>query len=88
MFENTFDQIVEITSKLTKTKILLISRFGSLDVLSSKESRKSNDSRKIVEIREEIIFIVDKDFLRKTRFTCVDNSRFKELIEATHQSIV
>lgn len=84
IFESTLNQIVKMTNKLTKIKILLISRFDSLNVLLSKESRESNNSRKIVEIREEIVLIVDKDFLRKTRFTCVDNSRFEELIEATH----
>ncbi len=84
MLKNTFNQIVEITNKLTKIKILLISRFDSLDIFLSKESCESNDLRKIVEVREEIILIVDKDFLRETRFTCVDNSRFKRLIEATH----
>ncbi len=84
MLKDTLNQIVEMTSKLTKIKILLISRFDLLDVLLLKEFCESNDPRKIVEIREEIIFIVDKDFLRKARFTCVDNSRFKKLIKTTH----
>jgi len=84
MFESTFNQIVEITNKLTKIKILLTSRFDSLDVLLLKESRKSSNLRKIVEVKEEIILIVDKDFLRKARFTCVNNSRFEKLIETTH----
>jgi len=77
-----------MTSKLTKIKILLISHFDSLNVLSLEESRESNDLCKIVKIREKIILIINKDFLRETRFTCVNNSRLKRLIKATHQSIV
>lgn len=73
-----------MTNKLTKIKILLISRFDLLDVFLLKEFYESNDSRKIVKIREEIILIVNKDFLRKTRFTCVNNSRLEKLIKATH----
>jgi len=77
-----------MANELTKIEILLISHFGSLDVLLLKESRKSSDPCKIVEVREEIVLIINKGFLRKTRFTCVDNSRLERLIEATHQSIV
>ncbi len=39
-------------------------------------------------MREEIIFIIDKDFLRETRFTCVDNSKLEKLIKTTHQNII
>jgi len=84
MLESTLNQIVKMASKLTKIKILLILRFDSLNVLSLKESRESNNSCKIVEVREEIVLIINRGFLRKTRFTCVNNSRFEELIEATH----
>jgi hypothetical protein len=84
MLESTLNQIVKMASKLTKIKILLILRFDSLNVLSLKESRESNNSCKIVEVREEIVLIINRGFLRKTRFTCVGNSRFEELIEATH----
>jgi len=84
MLESTFNQIVKITNKLTKIKILLILHFDLLDVLSSKKSCKLNDFYKIVEVKREIVFIIDRDFLRKARFTCVNNSRFKRLIETTH----
>lgn len=88
MLESTLNQIVEMANKLAKIEILPISRFGSLNVLSSKESRESNDPRKIVEVRKEIVLIVDKDFSREARFTSIDNSRLEGLIKATHQSIV
>jgi len=73
-----------MASELTKIKILLISHFDSLNVLSLKESCESNDLCKIVKVRKEIVLIINRDFLRETRFTCVDNSRFERLIEATH----
>jgi hypothetical protein len=88
MLEDTLDQIVEMASELTKTEVLPTSRFDSLNVLSPKESREPSDSRKIVEVREEMILIVDRGFLREARFTCVGNLRLEGLIEAAHQSIV
>ncbi len=88
MLKSTLNQIVKMTSKLTKIEVFSILRFDSLNVFSLKESCESNDLSKIVEIREEIILIVDKDFLRKARFTCVNNSRFERLIKTTHQNIV
>jgi len=84
ILKSTLNQIVKMASKLTKIKILPILHFDSLDVLSLKKSRKSNDLCKIVKVKEEIVLIINRDFLKETRFTCVNNSRLKRLIETTH----
>jgi hypothetical protein len=88
MLEGTLNQTVEMAGELTKIEVLPTSRFGSLDVLPPKESREPSDPRKIVEVRGEMVLIIDRGFSREARFTCVGNSRLEGLVEAAHQSII
>lgn len=63
-------------------------RFDLLNVLSLKEFDESNDLRKVIEIREKVIFVVNKDFSKKTKCMYVNNSKFEKLIKTTHQNII